>query len=125
MITEKLREVLSTPPDSALAIITRGTDGPHVVNSWNSYVMITEDEKLLIPAGRMFQTEKNIDADSSVKMTITNREVEGKTYKWTGFLVEGTASFEKDGPEFDALKNKFPWARAALVITIRSLEQTL
>jgi len=125
LIGEKLREVLLTPPDSALAIITRGKDGPHVVNSWNSYVQIADGDKLVIPAGRMFETEKNVGEDDKVKLTITNREVEGKTYKGTGFLVEGTAVFEKEGPRFDSLKAKFPWARAALVITVESAEQTL
>lgn len=125
MIGDKLREVLSTPPDSALAIITRGEDGPHVVNSWNSYVQVTDDGKLVIPAGRMFETEKNIAANNKVKLTITNREVEGKTYKGTGFLIEGTAALEKEGPRFDGIKAKFPWARAALTITIESEEQTL
>jgi endopeptidase Clp ATP-binding regulatory subunit ClpX len=73
MIGNKLREVLTTPPDAALAIITRGADGPHVVNSWNSYVQITDEGELLIPAGRMFETEKNIASNNKVKLTITNR----------------------------------------------------
>ena len=125
MIGNKLREVLTTPPDAALAIITRRADGPHVVNSWNSYVQITDEGELLIPAGRMFETEKNIASNNKVKLTITNREVEGKTYKGTGFLVEGTAVMEKEGPRFDIIKSVFPWARAALTIKVESEEQTL
>jgi hypothetical protein len=125
MIDKKLLEVLTTPPDAALAIATQGLNGPHVVNSWNSYVQVTGEGKLLIPAGRMSETEKNIERDNKVKLTITNREVEGKTYKGTGFLIHGTAAFAKEGPDFDLIKAKFPWARAALTITIESAEQTL
>lgn len=125
MIDQKLMEVIATPPDAALAIVTQGLDGPHVVNSWNSYVQVTGEGKLLVPAGRMTETERNIERDHKVKMTITNREVKGKTYKGTGFLIKGTASFIKEGPDFDTVKSKFPWARAALAVTIDSAEQTL
>ena len=38
MMNEKLLEVLSHPADGEVAIVTQGIDGPHVVNTWNSYV---------------------------------------------------------------------------------------
>ena len=58
MLNEKLLEVLSHPADGEVAIVTQGIDGPHVVNTWNSYVSITPDGRMLIPAGRMNKTEK-------------------------------------------------------------------
>ena len=125
MADKKLLEILTTPPDAALAIITQGPNEPHAVNSWNSYVHVTKEGRLLIPAGRMIITEKNIAKNNMVKLTITNREVMGKTYKGTGFLINGTAEFVKTGPEFDIIKADFPWARAVLAITIISMEQTL
>ena len=125
MIDKKLLEVLLTPPDAALSIVTSGPDGPHVINSWNSYVQISEENRLLIPAGRMIETEKNINCNNNILLTISNREVEGKTYKGTGFLIRGTADFIKEGRDFDIVKTKFSWARAALVITIKTAEQTL
>jgi predicted pyridoxine 5'-phosphate oxidase superfamily flavin-nucleotide-binding protein len=125
MIDEKLLEVLTTLPDSAFAIVTQGLNEPHVVNSWNSYVQVSNEGKLLIPAGRMIETEKNIERDNKVKLTITNREVMGKAYKGTGFLIRGTANFIKEGPDFEVIKAKYPWARASLTIKIESLEQTL
>ncbi len=125
MIDEKLLEVLTAPPDAALSIVTQGEDGPHLVNSWNSYVRTTEDGKLLIPVGGMAETEKNIERDDRVLLSICNREVQGKRYKGTGFLVKGRAAFVKEGPEFDTLKTDFPWARAALVVTVEEAKQTL
>lgn len=125
MLDKKLLEVLISPPDAAVAIVTQGKDGPHVVNSWNSYAQITEDDKILFPAGRMNETEQNIQADNRVKMTISNREVQGKSIKGTGFLVIGTAEFAAEGADYDTIKAKFPWARAALVIKVESAEQTL
>lgn len=124
MLDKKLLEVISSPPDSAFSIVSQGDDFPHVVNSWNSYIRINGD-KLLIPAGRMTETEKNILKNNNVLLTIANREVEGKSYKGTGFLVKGTAEFAKEGIDFDTVKSDFPWARAALIVKVIDAEQTL
>lgn len=43
----------------------------------------------------------------------------------TGFLVKGTAAFVGEGPEFDAMKAKFGWARAVLSITVTEATQTI
>lgn len=109
MISEKLMEVLTTPPDAAFAIVTQGLNEPHVVNSWNSYVHVTDAGKLLIPAGGMMETEKNIERNNRVKLTISNRDVEGIRYKGAGFLIKGTAAFAKSGSNFDTIKAVFPW----------------
>lgn len=125
MLNEKLLEVLSHPADGEVAIVTQGLDGPHVVNTWNSYVRIIPDGRMLIPAGRMNETEKNIARNNMVKLTIGSREVQGLSYKGTGFLITGTAKFVKEGPVFNMIKEKFSWARAALEITIVTTVQTL
>ena len=54
MIPEKLTEVLKH--DGVVAIATLGQDGPHMVNTWNSYVRITDAERILIPVGYMHRT---------------------------------------------------------------------
>ena len=46
--------------DGVVAIATLGPDGPHMVNTWNSYLKISPDGRLLIPAGYMHKTEANI-----------------------------------------------------------------
>jgi len=43
----------------------------------------------------------------------------------TGFLVRGKAAFTTAGPEFERVKARFSWARAALIISVLSAEQTL
>ena len=125
MLNEKLLEVLLHPADGEVAIVTQGIDGPHIINTWNSYVNITPDGRMLIPAGRMNKTEKNIEGNHLVKLTIGNREVQGLSYKGTGFLITGTAKFIKDGAEFNIMKTKFSWIRAVLEITIETSVQTL
>jgi len=123
MIPEKLREVLKH--DGVVAIATLGPDGPHMVNTWNSYIRITADERLLIPAGYMQHTEANIACNNQVLITLGSSKVAGNIGPGTGFLIKGTAAFLTAGPEFDLLKAKFAWARAALVVTIASATQTL
>jgi len=125
MLNEKLLEVLSHPADGEVAIVTQGLDGPHVINSWNSYVNITPDGRMLIPAGRMNKTERNVEGNHLVKLTIGNREVQGLSYKGAGFLITGTAKFVKDGTEFNKMKAKFSWIRAVLEISIETVVQTL
>lgn len=125
MLNEKLLEILSHPADGEVAIVTHGTDGPHVVNTWNSYVNITSDGRMLIPVGGMNKTEKNLGENQLVKLTIGSREVQGLNYKGAGFLITGTVKFAKDGAGFNLMKAKFAWARAVLEITIETSVQTL
>lgn len=123
MIPEKLLEVLKQ--DGVVAIATLGEDGPHMVNTWNSYVRITDDGRLLIPAGYMNHTEANIATNSNVLITLGSSKVAGKNGPGTGFLIKGTAAFIFSGPDFDVTKKRFAWARAALSVTILSATQTL
>lgn len=125
MINEKLVEVISHPSDGVVAIVTNGKDEPHVVNTWNSYIYVTNDDKLLIPVGGMNRTEKNIADNNNVWLTIGNREVQGKMNKGTGFSIKGTAKFLKNGTEFEMIKEKYNWIRAVLEVTIEKAVQTL
>lgn len=111
--------------EGVVAIVSQGENEPHVVNTWNSYVQTIEDDKLAIPAGRMVITQRNVEKDANVQLTFGSREVQGLQSMGTGFLVKGQAQFEQSGSHFDLIKTKFPWARAALVVTIKSSEQTL
>ncbi len=124
MLPEKFLRVLEH--EGVVAIATQAGDGtPHLVNTWNSYVQVSGDEHLLIPAGRMHTTEKNVAENGAVLLTAGSREVEGKQGRGTGFLISGTAEFHYAGAAFDAVRSKFPWARAALQVTINNITQTL
>jgi predicted pyridoxine 5'-phosphate oxidase superfamily flavin-nucleotide-binding protein len=123
IIPEKMLEVLKK--DGVVAVATLGKDGPHMVNTWNSYIRITEDERLLIPAGYMHLTEANIATNDAVLVTLGSSKVAGKNGPGTGFLVKGTAAFLTTGPDFESTKAIFKWARAALAVTITSVTQTL
>ena len=123
MFPEKLLQVLKHV--GVVAIATQGPDGPHLVNTWNSYIKVTDEGRLLIPAGYMNATEANIARDNRVLITIGSHEVAGKLGPGTGFLIKGTAAFVTSGPDFDTMKAKYAWARATLVVTVQSATQTL
>jgi predicted pyridoxine 5'-phosphate oxidase superfamily flavin-nucleotide-binding protein len=123
MFSEKFLEVLKNP--GVVAIATQGEDGPHLVNTWNSYLQIPDADRLLIPAGYMHQTEANLARDNRVLLTAGSHQVAGKLGPGTGYLIKGTAAFASSGPDFDRIKAKYAWARAALVVMVESETQTL
>lgn len=123
MIPEKLQEIMQQ--DGVVAIATLGADGPHMVNTWNSYIQVSEDGQLLIPAGYMNKTETNVAHNNQVLLTLGSSKVMGNNGLGTGFLIKGTAEFIAEGPDFDLIKAQFRWARAALAVTIDSATQTL
>jgi len=122
MIPEKLLEILKQ--DGVVAIATLGQDGPHMVNTWNSYIRVTDDARLLIPAGYMHQTEANIAFNPNILITLGSSKVQGLHGPGAGFLIKGTAAFITSGPDFDVLKLKFSWLRATLAITLETVTQT-
>ena len=122
-IPETLLEVLKK--DGVVAIATLGPDGPHMANTWNSYIRVSDDGRLLIPAGYFHRTEANIAFNNKVLLTLGSSKVQGLNGPGTGFLIKGTAAFLSEGPEYDAMKSRFAWARAVLSITVDSATQTL
>lgn len=122
MIPEKLQEILTK--DGVVAIATLGEDGPHMVNTWNSYIRVSEDDRLLIPAGYMHKTEANVTYNNQVLITLGSSKVRGNNGPGAGFLIKGTAAFITEGPDFELLKSKFSWLRATLAVTIDSATQT-
>ncbi|MGL5230627.1 MAG: pyridoxamine 5'-phosphate oxidase family protein [Cetobacterium sp.] len=123
MFSEKFLEVLKH--EGVVSIVTCGNDGAHVSNSWNSYVNIVNENKILIPAAAMIHTEKNINENPNVKLTLGSHEVMGYRYMGSGFLLEGTAKFLKEGEEFNMMKEKFSFLTRVLEITVSSCKQTL
>lgn len=125
MLNEKLLAVMAHPNDGAVSMVTVGDDGAHLVNTWNSYIEVTPDDKLLIPASGYNKTEKNLTKHNDITLSIASREIEGYRGKGTGFIVKGTTRFITSGPDFDRMKERFSWIRAVLEITATSAKQML
>lgn len=124
MISEKFLEVLKN--EGVVSIISWSAEEPHIVNTWNSYLVLTPDERLLIPAYAMRRTEKNVNENNKVKLSLGSREVMGfKDYQGTGFIVEGTAKFVDSGSDYDMMKEKFSFLTRVLEVIITSAKQML
>lgn len=124
MLTEKFYEVLKH--EGVVSIVSWGNDEPHIVNTWNSYLVITPDERILIPAYAMKRTEKNVNVNNKVKLALGSKDVIGyNDYQGTGFIVEGTANYLESGSEFDMMKEKFSFLTRVLEIKVTSAKQML
>ena len=122
-LSGKFHEVLKH--EGVVSIVSWGVE-THVVNTWNSFLVITEDERILIPAYGFRKTEKNVDVNNQVKLTLGTREVFGyKDYPGTGFLVTGTAKYISAGEEYDMMKEKFSFLTRVLEITVDQAKQML
>lgn len=124
MLAENFYEVLKN--EGVVSIVSWGNEEPHIVNTWNSYLVITPDERILVPAYAMRKTEKNINQNSRIKMALGSKEVMGyNDYQGTGFVVEGTAKYLESGEEFDMMKEKFSFLTRVLEVTVTSAKQML
>lgn len=124
MLTEKFYEVLKK--EGVVSIVSWGKEEPHIVNTWNSYLVVTPDERILIPAYAMRKTEKNVKENNRVKFALGSRDVMGfNNYQGTGFALEGTATYLESGAEFDMMKEKFSFLTRVLEITVTSAKQML
>ncbi len=122
MLTEKFFEVLKN--EGVVSIISWGIDEPHIANTWNTYLVATPDERILVPAYAMRKTEKNVIQTGKVKLTVGSKAVSGyNNYPGTGFVIEGTAKFLESGPDYDMMKDKFSFLTRVLEITVTSAKQ--
>lgn len=95
-----------------------------MVNTWNSYLRISPEGRLLIPAGYMHRTEANIAFNPDLLITLGSSKVQGLHGAGAGFLIKGRAAFITSGPDFDLMKSKFDWLRATLAVSLDSVTQT-
>ncbi|MDA8307839.1 MAG: pyridoxamine 5'-phosphate oxidase family protein [Deltaproteobacteria bacterium] len=123
MFTDKFREV--TGKEGIVAIVSCSDGEAHVVNTWNSYLVMPDDKRLLIPAWKMRETEKKTLKNNKVLLTIGTKELDGRMGPGTGYLLEGTARFVNSGAEFDMMKSRFSFLTRVLEVTVTSMDQTL
>ena len=122
-LSDKFHEVLKH--EGVVSIVSWGVE-PHVVNTWNSYLVVTDDERILIPAYGFRKTEKNVEVNNQVKIALGAKDVLGyKDYPGTGFVVDGTARYIASGEEYDFMKAKFSFLTRVLEITVDTAKQML
>lgn len=123
-LPQKFYDVLGH--DGVVSIVSWGESEPHLVNTWNSFLVVTEDERILIPAYGMRKTEKNVNVNKRVKLALGTRNVLGyKDYPGTGFVIEGTARYFESGDEYDMMKEKFSFLTRVVEVTVSTIKQTI
>lgn len=123
MLNEKFYEILKY--EGVVSIVSWGNGDANITNTWNSYLVV-KDNKIMLPAAGMNSTEKDVNVNNRVKVTLGAREVMGyNNYQGTGFLIEGTAEFVESGEDYEMMKEKFPFLRKVLEISVVSAKQLL
>lgn len=125
MLTEKFYEIIKH--EGIFTIMSWGAHPePNMAHTWNSYLIITDDEKILLPAGGFKATEENVAVNDQVLIALGSKEVEGKNgYQGTGLHLYATASFVTEGENFEKIKERFSWARSAMELSVTSVKQLL
>ncbi|MDK9706191.1 MAG: pyridoxamine 5'-phosphate oxidase family protein [Desulforhopalus sp.] len=123
MFDDKFKEVVSK--EGVVSIVSCADNEAHVVNTWNSYLVLADEARILLPAWAMRKTEKKVDKNPHVLLTLGSKEVAGRMGQGTGFLVTGTARFVSSGPEFAMMKEKFSFLTRVLEVTVSSVKQTI
>ena len=122
-LPEKFFDVLKH--EGVVTVMSWGVE-PHIVNTWNSYIVVTDDGRLLIPAYGFKKTEKNVNVNNKIKLALGSREVLGyKDYQGTGFIVTGTARYISSGDEYEYMKKKFPFLTRVFEVTVDKATQML
>lgn len=115
-LPEKFYDVISN--EGATAFVTWTQEEPHLTNTWNSYLTITDDGRILAPAAGMTHLERDLESNHKILMSVGARAVEGRNgYQGTGFRIEGTAQLLTEGSDFDLVKEKYNFLRKVLEIT--------
>ncbi|MFW3505881.1 pyridoxamine 5'-phosphate oxidase family protein [Aerococcus viridans] len=124
MFTEKFYDVLNY--EGAVSITSWGNTDPHVTCTWNSYLITKEEDIILIPAAGMTSTEEDLAVNDQLILTLAARQVEGfNNYQGTGFRINSKGEFLTEGPYFDEMKEKYPFIRKVLQVTVSDLKQLL
>lgn len=123
MFSESFLEVLKH--EGVVSVTSWANGNVHVANTWNSFLQITDDNRILIPAAWFNKTQKNVDVQNKIIMTLGSHDVQGKTGMGTGFVVDGTANFLTEGSDFDRMKEKFSFLTRVLEIKADSVRQTI
>jgi hypothetical protein len=110
-----------------VAIVTNGPDGPHLVGNWGDYMRTlgSSDTKILLPAGRYQQTERNLASDDRIQLLVASRKVQGTHGPGQGCAIAGRGKIETTGELVERVRQKFRWARGALIIEVSDIKTQL
>jgi hypothetical protein len=109
-----------------VAIVTQGPDGPHLAGHWGNYMRIVDPgDVVLFPVGRFQRTEQNLRANGRIQVMAASRKVQGSRSPGQGCVIDGSGEIVTAGDYLDLVREKFPWARGALVMRVAAVSTQL
>ncbi len=110
-----------------VTIVTSGADGPHLVGNWGDYLRAlgVEGDTIVLPAGHYHRTEENLRKNARVQVMAASRQGPGSRTPGQGCVLSGRGEIVTSGPIVDKVKEKFRWARGALVIHVEDAQTHL
>lgn len=109
-----------------VTIVTQGPDGPHLAGHWGNYMRIVDPgEMVVFPIGRFQRTEQNLRANARIQLMVASRKVQGTRSPGQGCVIDGTGEIVTAGEYVELVREKFPWARGALVMRVGAVSTQL
>lgn len=108
-----------------IAIVTWDESGPHLVGNWGDSLRtlgIREDNIILLPAGYYYKTEENLKKNKNIQLMIASKQVQGSHDLGQGAVIYGEGEIQTEGEWAKYVREKFPWARGALVVKVKEIE---
>jgi hypothetical protein len=87
--------------------------------------IVDPGEVVVFPVGRFQRTEQNLRAHSRMQLLVASRKVQGSRSPGQGCVIDGTGEIVTAGEYLDLVREKFPWARGALVMRVGSTSTQL
>jgi len=109
-----------------VTIVTQGPDGPHLAGHWGNYMRIVDPGDVVVfPVGRFQRTEQNLRANGRMQIMAASRKVQGSRSPGQGCVIDGSGEIVTAGDYLDLVREKFPWARGALVMRVAATSTQL
>ena len=83
------------------------------------------EDRIVIPAGHYEETEENLKSNNKIQLLIASKGVKGSYGPGQGCIIEGEGKIETDGEIAEKVRERFEWARGALIIEVKAAKTQL
>ena len=109
-----------------VAIVT-SIEESHLVGTWGDYIreLGIREDRIVIPAGHYEKTEENLRSNNKIQLLVASKGVRGSHGPGQGCIIEGEGKIETDGEIVEKVRERFEWARGALIIEVKAAKTQL
>ena len=75
-------------------------------------------DRIVIPAGHYEETEDNLKSNNKIQLLRASKDFKGNQGPGQGCIIEGKGKIETDGEIVEKVRERFKWARGALIIEV-------